>query len=114
MSLREWQVRGRFPADLLTYTFHLRPEARWSNGRPIVADDFNRRGRDQVVEFIPCRLIAETPGQNHRRLLQADSRQTHLLKREPMLERFRFSFQEQNCDQRRRIDRDHTGRPFSS
>lgn len=29
-------------ADLLTYTFHLRPDARWSNGRPIVADDFVR------------------------------------------------------------------------
>lgn len=27
-------------ADGLTYTFHLRPNARWSNGDPITADDF--------------------------------------------------------------------------
>src|ERR1039458_5595677 len=27
-------------ADGLTYTFHLRANARWSNGDPIVADDF--------------------------------------------------------------------------
>lgn len=27
-------------ADGLTYTFHLRPEARWSNGDPVTADDF--------------------------------------------------------------------------
>ena len=27
-------------ADALTYTFHLRPEARWSNGDPVTAEDF--------------------------------------------------------------------------
>ncbi|NJK92159.1 MAG: peptide ABC transporter substrate-binding protein [Blastochloris sp.] len=27
-------------ADALTYTFHLRPEARWSNGDPVTAQDF--------------------------------------------------------------------------
>lgn len=27
-------------ADRLTYTFHLRPEARWSNGDPVTAGDF--------------------------------------------------------------------------
>src|SRR5688572_13076395 len=27
-------------ADGLTYTFHLRPDARWSDGTPLVADDF--------------------------------------------------------------------------
>jgi oligopeptide transport system substrate-binding protein len=27
-------------ADKLTYTFHLRPEARWSDGRPVTAEDF--------------------------------------------------------------------------
>ena len=27
-------------ADGCTYTFHLRPEARWSNGEPVVAEDF--------------------------------------------------------------------------
>ncbi|MBL7140150.1 MAG: peptide ABC transporter substrate-binding protein [Planctomycetes bacterium] len=32
--------RWDISADSLTYTFHLRPEARWSNGRPVTADDF--------------------------------------------------------------------------
>ncbi len=27
-------------ADAMTYTFHLRPEARWSNGDPVTAEDF--------------------------------------------------------------------------
>jgi ABC-type oligopeptide transport system substrate-binding subunit len=36
-SLAErWEVSG----DLKTYTFHLRGDARWSNGRPITAKDF--------------------------------------------------------------------------
>jgi oligopeptide transport system substrate-binding protein len=33
---RAWEVS----ADALTYTFHLRPEARWSNGERVVAADF--------------------------------------------------------------------------
>ncbi|MBE3069592.1 MAG: peptide ABC transporter substrate-binding protein, partial [Planctomycetes bacterium] len=28
-------------ADGLTYTFHLRPDARWSDGRPVTAEDFD-------------------------------------------------------------------------
>jgi oligopeptide transport system substrate-binding protein len=32
--------RWELSADGLTYTFHLRPNARWSNGDPVVADDF--------------------------------------------------------------------------
>ncbi len=32
----EWQVSQ----DGLTYTFRLRPDAKWSNGDPVVADDF--------------------------------------------------------------------------
>lgn len=35
---RTWEVSP----DLLTYTFHLRPEARWSDGTPVVAEDFVR------------------------------------------------------------------------
>lgn len=31
-----WEVS----ADKLTYTFHLRPQARWSNGEPLGAEDF--------------------------------------------------------------------------
>jgi oligopeptide transport system substrate-binding protein len=31
-----WEVSD----DLTTFTFHLRPEAMWSNGRPITAEDF--------------------------------------------------------------------------
>lgn len=33
-----WEVSS----DRLTYTFHLRPEARWSDGRPVTASDFVR------------------------------------------------------------------------
>ena len=35
---RSWEVSS----DRRTYTFHLRPEARWSDGRPVTADDFVR------------------------------------------------------------------------
>ena len=35
---RSWEVSS----DRLTYTFHLRPEARWSDGRPVTASDFVR------------------------------------------------------------------------
>lgn len=31
--------------DQLTYTFHLRPDARWSDGRPVVAGDFVKSWR---------------------------------------------------------------------
>jgi len=33
-------VRWEISDDGLTYTFHLRPEARWSNGDPVTAEDF--------------------------------------------------------------------------
>ncbi len=33
-------LRWEVSADLLTYTFHLRPDAKWSDGRPLVATDF--------------------------------------------------------------------------
>lgn len=33
---KRWEIS----ADALTYTFHLRPDAKWSDGRPLVAADF--------------------------------------------------------------------------
>ena len=33
-------ARWEVAADKLTYTFHLRPDARWSNGAPVTAADF--------------------------------------------------------------------------
>ena len=42
---KSWEVSS----DGLTYTFHLRPEAKWSDGRPVTAEDFAwtwRRGLD--------------------------------------------------------------------
>lgn len=33
-------VRWEISDDGLTYTFHLRPEAKWSNGDPVTAEDF--------------------------------------------------------------------------
>jgi oligopeptide transport system substrate-binding protein len=36
-----WEIS----ADKLVYTFHLRPEARWSDGRPLIAEDFVRSYR---------------------------------------------------------------------
>lgn len=38
-------VRWEISSDHKTYTFHLRPDARWSNGDPVVADDFVRSWR---------------------------------------------------------------------
>lgn len=38
---RSWEVS----ADKRIYTFHLRPEARWSDGRPVTAQDFVRSYR---------------------------------------------------------------------
>ncbi|MSU51209.1 MAG: peptide ABC transporter substrate-binding protein [Opitutus sp.] len=32
--------RWEISPDLLTYTFHLRPDARWSDGKPVTAPDF--------------------------------------------------------------------------
>lgn len=33
-------ARWEVSPDALTYTFHLRPDARWSNGAPVTADEF--------------------------------------------------------------------------
>jgi oligopeptide transport system substrate-binding protein len=40
--------RWEHSPDGLTWTFHLRPSARWSNGDPLVADDFVRSFRRTV------------------------------------------------------------------
>lgn len=39
-------------ADKLVWTFHLRPEARWSNGDPVVAGDFLRSYRRMLTPAI--------------------------------------------------------------
>ena len=35
-AAHSWEISD----DLLTYTFHLNPQAKWSNGDPVTADDF--------------------------------------------------------------------------
>lgn len=40
-----WEVSG----DNLTYTFHLRPNARWSNGEPVTAQDFSNSIRRMLT-----------------------------------------------------------------
>ena len=35
-----FRSRWEISPDGLTYTFHLRPEGRWSNGDPVTAADF--------------------------------------------------------------------------
>lgn len=40
-----WEVSE----DGLTYTFHLRPDAKWSNGRPVTADDFRYSWRRAML-----------------------------------------------------------------
>jgi oligopeptide transport system substrate-binding protein len=35
---KDWEISP----DGLVYTFHLRPEAKWSNGKPVTAEDFHR------------------------------------------------------------------------
>jgi oligopeptide transport system substrate-binding protein len=42
--------------DGLTYTFHLRPEARWSNGAPLTAQDF----RDSFLRILDPHVGSET------------------------------------------------------
>ncbi len=45
-------VRWEISADLLTYTFHLRPEARWSNGQPVTAAAFVASWRRALTPYI--------------------------------------------------------------
>ncbi len=40
-----WEVSE----DQLTYTFHLRPDARWSSGRPVTARDFRAAWRQNMM-----------------------------------------------------------------
>lgn len=45
-----WEVS----ADMLTYTFRLRPEAKWSNGQAIVAADFVRSYERALNPLLAC------------------------------------------------------------
>lgn len=51
---KRWEVSE----DGLTYTFHLRPEARWSNGDPVVAADFIA-GWERILRPAMAALYAE-------------------------------------------------------
>lgn len=45
-----WEIS----TDLLTYTFSLRPTAKWSNGRPLTADDFVRSYERALNPLLGC------------------------------------------------------------
>jgi oligopeptide transport system substrate-binding protein len=53
-AAERWEVS----ADGLTYTFHLRPSARWSNGDPVTAHDFAASWR-RVLEPATAAVYAE-------------------------------------------------------
>jgi ABC-type oligopeptide transport system substrate-binding subunit len=57
-AAERWEVS----ADGLTYTFHLRPQARWSNGEPVTSDDFVASWR---------RLVNPATGSPNAKQLQA-------------------------------------------
>jgi len=42
--------------DLLRYTFYLRPEARWSDGTPVVADDYVRTARRALSPVLAAEI----------------------------------------------------------
>ncbi len=46
-------------ADRLTWTFHLRPDARWSDGRPVTAGDFDYAWRRVLDPASGARLVAQ-------------------------------------------------------
>jgi oligopeptide transport system substrate-binding protein len=50
---QSWEVSP----DGLTYTFHLRPETRWSDGRPITAEDFVRSYRRALTAELGCQDV---------------------------------------------------------
>jgi oligopeptide transport system substrate-binding protein len=57
----KWEVSP----DGLTYTFHLRPEAKWSNGQPVTAEDFAytiRRALNQVTASPKASLFMDIQG----------------------------------------------------
>ncbi len=80
----------------------------------IVRDDLDRRVTNQVVKLLPCRLIMQTAGEDHRSFLQAHRRQTDWLLGNSAPENIGFRLSEQYGDQGGRIDRNHAGKPFSS
>lgn len=44
--------------DALTYTFHLRPEARWNNGQPLTAEDFRYSWRRAMLPDLASDYVA--------------------------------------------------------
>ena len=55
-AAQSWELS----ADRLVYTFHLRPQARWSNGDPLTADDFIaglRRTVDPATAYQYAQLL---------------------------------------------------------
>ena len=61
-------------ADKKTYTFHLRPEAKWSNGDPVVAADFLfawKRVSDSQAEY--CELLNYIDGEEDYQAVFRDS-----------------------------------------
>jgi oligopeptide transport system substrate-binding protein len=58
-------ARWERAADGVTYTFHLRPDARWSNGDPLTAEDFVyawRRGVDPATAATSLHALADLAG----------------------------------------------------
>jgi oligopeptide transport system substrate-binding protein len=46
--------RWETSADALTWTFHLRPGLKWSNGEPLTADDFVQSWRRALTPAVAC------------------------------------------------------------
>ena len=51
---KSWDISG----DGLRYTFHLRPEARWSHGRPLTAHDFVRSYQRVLTPALGAQYVA--------------------------------------------------------
>lgn len=52
-------MRWEISPDLLRYTFYLRPEARWSDGKPVVADDFIRTAQRALSPALAAEIATD-------------------------------------------------------